>query len=430
MSVRADALTFRSAMSAPSHGKTVRAGAGFVLSERENFFRACETERSRLHKEAVQRRTVSETPPQWVSSGRRNVKLVPGKIRRVVRRVIGGDKGPNGSLHRPSPPPPVTPSVPDLDLAMIVGAQRSGTTWLQLLCAAHPKIAGGEELHLFSHYVGHIVHNYYEDLRKWTANKGVGQGLPSLLTPAEFDAAIKQFCTTTLSRLIHGKPGAELAIEKTPDHVLHLHYIRLLYPDVKVIHVIRDPRDVVESQLAAAASWGDGWAAKSVAEAAQRWVDWVSKGRAYGKDASKYIEVRYESLLNDGPRELARVYEFLGYPLPAEQVTQIYEGFKISNIKTNAAPRVLVKTRNGQSASVAPPAPAGAPPREAVSYAPPGFFRKGKAGGWRETMSEADVATVERIAGPLMCDLGYPPAALTPAPATDDAVPTVAAATG
>ena len=367
------------------------------------------------------------------------MKLVPGKIKRVVRRVVGGANGPDGSTHHASPPPPpAAPSAADLDLAMIVGAQRSGTTWLQLLCAAHPKIAGGEELHLFSHYVGHIVHTYYEDLRKWTANKGVGQGLPSLLTPAEFDAAIKQFCTTTLSHLIKGKPGAELAIEKTPDHVLHLHYIRLLYPDVKVVHVIRDPRDVVESQLAAAKSWGDGWAAKSVAEAAERWVDWVSKGRAYGKDAAKYIEVRYESLLNDGPRELARVYEFLGYPLPAEQVAQIYDGFKISNIKSNAAPRVLVKTRNGQSASVAPPLPAGAAPREAVSFAPAGFFRKGKAGGWRETMSEADVATVERIAGPLMKELAYAPSVIVPpvneagpaAEAADAAAPAAAGAAG
>src|SRR5688572_33163552 len=137
---------------------------------------------------------------------------MPGRIERVVRRVVGGDGHSGASTSDPSvseQPVPIPPAAKatDIDLAMIVGAQRSGTTWLQLLCAAHPKIAGGEELHLFSHYVGHIVHNYYEDLRKWTANKGVGQGLPSLLTPAEFDAAIKQFCTTTLSRLIQGKPG-------------------------------------------------------------------------------------------------------------------------------------------------------------------------------------------------------------------------------
>ncbi len=111
----------------------------------------------------------------------------------------------------------------------IVGAQRSGTTWLQLLCAAHPKIAGGEELHLFSRYVGHVVAAYYNDKRAF-ADAGRAQGLPCLLSTAEFDAAVKQFATTVLSKLLSCKAGAALAIEKTPDHVLHLHYIRHLFP--------------------------------------------------------------------------------------------------------------------------------------------------------------------------------------------------------
>jgi len=350
------------------------------------------------------------------------VKIVPGRIERVVRRVVGGDGHSGASTSDPSvseQPVPIPPAAKanDIDLAMIVGAQRSGTTWLQLLCAAHPKIAGGEELHLFGRYVGHLVAAYYNDQREF-AGKGRGQGLPSLLTTTEFDNAVKCFTTTVFSQLVRGKPGSELAIEKTPDHVLHLHYIRHLYPNVKVIHVIRDPRDVVVSQLAAAASWGDGWAAKTVAEAAERWVEWVTKGREFGKTAPWYTEVRYETLLNDGPRELARVYAFLGYPLPAEQVEKIYSDFAITRMKANTAPRVLVKTRDGQSASVAPPAPA-APAgasRESTTSAPPGFFRKGKAGGWRESMSEDDIRTVERIAGPLMRELGYAPAEVAPAP--------------
>ena len=329
-----------------------------------------------------------------------------------MRRIVGGKPTGRAATDRRSPLPPLPPPVQDLDLAMIVGAQRSGTTWLQLLCAAHPKIAGSEELHLFGRYVGHIVASFYKDLSAFVGT-GRGQGLPSVLTPAEFDATVKQFTTAVLSRVIRGKPGAELVIEKTPDHVLHLPYVRRLYPDVKVIHVIRDPRDVVESQLAAAATWGDDWAPKNPAEAARRWVEWVSKGRAYGRTAPRYTEVRYETLLSDGPRELARVYAFLGHPLPAEQVARIYDGFTLSNIKSNAAPRVLVKTRDGRSACLAPatsPTPgttAGTTAGRGTG-APPGFFRKGQAGGWRESMSEQDVRTIEEIAGPLMKELEYP----------------------
>ena len=54
-------------------------------------------------------------------------------------------------------------------------------------------------------------------------------------------------------------------------------------------------------------------------EAAERWVEWVNTGRKYA-ESDTYTEVRYETLIGDGPRELARVYDFLGFPLPADQV--------------------------------------------------------------------------------------------------------------
>jgi hypothetical protein len=319
-----------------------------------------------------------------------------------------------------------------VNVAMIVGAQRSGTTWLQLLCAAHPRMAGSEELHLFARYLGKLVSTYYGDRRAY-AEAGRSQGLPTLLSREEFDGLAKQFASAVFSKLLRGKDGAKLAIEKTPDHVLHLHYILHLFPALKVIHVIRDPRDVVVSQLAAAASWGDDWAPKTAEEAAQRWVEWVTSGRK-NQGSPNYTEVRYETLINDGPRELARVYEFLGYPLPQEQVATIYEQFTMANIKAGKAPNVLVIQRDqpapakpvsnaaapaaAAAAGATPAVPAGAAAKANGKKPPEGFYRKGKAGGWRESLSAEDVATIERIAGPLMRELGYAFAAESPAVAS------------
>lgn len=303
----------------------------------------------------------------------------------------------------------------DLNLALIVGAQRSGTTWLQMLCAAHAKIAGGEELHLFSRYLVSLVTAYYSDRQKY-GNAGRSQGLPCLLTTEEFDAAVKQFAVTCLSKLLRCKSGAQLAIEKTPDHVLHLNYIRHLFPKTKVIHVIRDPRDVVVSQLAAAASWGDEWAPKTPAAAAEIWVEWVSAGRKHAW--GNYTEVRYETLLGDGPRELSRVYDFLGHPLPPEEVQRIYEQFTMANIKSGKSPNVLVAQRQELPAPVAPkeagsatppsPSPSPSTPPQPRRASPTGFFRQGKAGGWRESLGAEDIRAIERITGPLMRELGYP----------------------
>jgi hypothetical protein len=337
--------------------------------------------------------------------------------------VIGG---PNHRSARPAPALPPPAPVDELKVAVIVGAQRSGTTWLQLMCAAHPKIAGGEELHLFSRYLGNVITTFYRD-RRGSAVPGKSQGLPTLLTPPEFDGLLKQFASGVFCKLLQGKPGSELAIEKTPDHVLHLHYVRHLFPQVKILHVIRDPRDVVVSQLAAGATWGADWFPKTAEESAQRWVEWVSAGRKYA-DVENYTEVRYETLLSDGPRELARVYDFLGYPLPVEQVERMYEQFTMANIKAGKMPRVLVHPAQQAGVKGKPSSPGanGAGEKAATAAAAGGagaatpgamkpleaFFRKGQAGGWRESLTEEQVRSVERIAGPLMRELGYAPAEL------------------
>src|SRR5207249_3136596 len=59
-------------------------------------------------------------------------------------------------------------------------------------------------------------------------------------------AAIRRFC----DRLLAGVPGADrdvLLVEKTPVHVFCLDRVAALYPDVAVIHLVRDGRDVARS---------------------------------------------------------------------------------------------------------------------------------------------------------------------------------------
>jgi len=69
------------------------------------------------------------------------------------------------------------------------------------------------------------------------------------------------------------------------------------------------------------------------------------------------------------------------------------------------APAPAPKTAAPAPAATPAPAPAATP--EKGKKPPEGFYRKGKAGGWRESLSAEDVATIERIAGPLMRELGY-----------------------
>src|SRR5438876_565526 len=54
-----------------------------------------------------------------------------------------------GSSTRSAPPM----ALADLDIVFVVGAPRSGTTWLQTMLAAHPEVASPQETYIFSAYV-------------------------------------------------------------------------------------------------------------------------------------------------------------------------------------------------------------------------------------------------------------------------------------
>jgi len=259
------------------------------------------------------------------------------------------------------------------ELCFIIGAQRSGTTWLQMLCAAHPKMAGGEESHIFSKYLPPIVQTYYDQLAD-SSDRSRAQGLPCYLTTNDFNDVCRTFVYGALGKLFQQKPGATMLVEKTPDHCLHIGFIRQLFPDAKMIHIIRDPRDVVISQ---------------------RWVKWVTRGREWRFEKNPYLEVRYEALKKDGARLLEQVYRFVGLPLPENGAEQIYKQFSLADCAAGRAPNVMIRC--------------GAVGFDAqTATKPEGFFRSSDPKSAKVTLSDEDLETVERICAPLMKELGYP----------------------
>ncbi len=99
---------------------------------------------------------------------------------------------------------------------------------------------------------------------------------------------------------------------------MHLHFDRLplLFPGARYIHLVRDPRDVARSSI------GMGWAGNIY-----RGVDiWATAERCWDRLAAnlapeRYLEVRYESLLQNLTEELTRVCKFLGVEYSPEMLT-------------------------------------------------------------------------------------------------------------
>jgi len=94
--------------------------------------------------------------------------------------------------------------------------------------------------------------------------------------------------------------------DKTPVNTLHLRWIDRVFPDARYIHMIRDGRDAISSYVKAGIY-------SNVDEAAHRWSNSVTMGCEFGKDnPERYLEVRYENLVQNPDKEIQRVCRFLG----------------------------------------------------------------------------------------------------------------------
>lgn len=146
------------------------------------------------------------------------------------------------------------------NMVFVVGCPRSGTTWLQRLLSSHPRILTGQESQVFEV-------NIAPQLRDWKKMRnpqirGGGIGLPCYLTEERFLQILKIYLLTLLEPMVEQLNPDELFLEKTPAHGLFLPEIFESLPGTRVIHLLRDARDVVSSLLAGGA-WLTQWAPKS-----------------------------------------------------------------------------------------------------------------------------------------------------------------------
>lgn len=264
----------------------------------------------------------------------------------------------------------------------LVGSPRSGTSWLQLLLAQHPKVTTTLETHLFGRYL-FLLRRQWERFESWPSAIGGRQ----ILTDAQFDELCADFARKVLQRIADTDPAATVALEKTPDHVRHGPFILRLLPEVHFIHLIRDPRSVVSSLSAAARSWGRNWPPRSVVKNARQWRTDVGLGREIAGLTQNYTEVRFERLRSvGGPEVLLDLFSWLDLEADVDFCERALLECRIERLR-----------QGGE----------GVRAYQSLKRPEPHFIRKGSTEGWNEDLSRGEIAIVEYIAGSLMKELGY-----------------------
>jgi hypothetical protein len=188
---------------------------------------------------------------------------------------------------------------------------------------------------------------------------------------------------------VRGKP---LAGEKTPRYVRYLPLLHSLFPDARVVHLLRDGRNVALSTLEwARPDRGPGrfrlWQENPLAVCALSWRWHVTTGRRDGRDLGDiYTEVLYEDIVGDAEPTLRVLAEAIGLPF-AEEMLEFHRG------RTRAEPGLSAKD-------------AWLPPT-------PGLR------DWRTQLAPSDLELYEALAGDLLSLLGYERAVEAVSPKTE-----------
>lgn len=202
----------------------------------------------------------------------------------------------------------------------IIGVGRSGTTLLQSMLNAHPQISVPPESHFFRKYVvpefrGQTLKETFDDrvnaLKKDIHLARLQIDLDALLNnfSVKNDAFFYRDLFGKILKMYCEKMGKKIVGEKDPSYTRLIKEIFSIYPNSCIIHLIRDPRDVILSRSKTV--WGKNQ--KFISHLIS-YIDAFSRARDFGPDlfGKKYIEILYENLIRSPQRELQKICHVLG----------------------------------------------------------------------------------------------------------------------
>lgn len=280
-----------------------------------------------------------------------------GRLHRGITRYIGRH------LH------PYWP-VQIKDIVFVVGCPRSGTSILGRIMAQHPRF-------LYMHEPRYVWRQVDPDLNVWRGHATRGK----LLWDEQHSDQRTQRLVRRWFHLAYTLGGRRRLVEKLPLNVFRLRWLVAMFPQAKIVHMIRHARDTALSLQQAIEQWfslargyppgywESSWHylmfeeyAEGKPELAQQlstvrslddnyaralfvWLCCAWEGCRTGAclEPGRYLAVRYEDLVDAPDAELQRVLSFLDVPDSRRMVRYARATLHDRSLdKTDPAPHVTI----------------------------------------------------------------------------------------
>ncbi|MCZ2128060.1 MAG: sulfotransferase [Anaerolineales bacterium] len=290
----------------------------------------------------------------------------------------------------------------------IFGHARSGTTLLMRLLRLHPEVHCNYQAHFFTRppTLKSLVDSPAAE--EWLTRKSNRWNHGRDLSPLVLRAAADFIMERDAARV-----GKRIVGDKSPSSAIHAQAVkeaRAIYPDAKIIYIVRDGRDVLVSErfrnfveeskyLTAedkqiiealkkdSAQFTNGtrsiFTETFIRRVAKRWADDVSEIDAAARElyAENYRSLRYEDLLAKPVEEINKLWQFLNVQNAGDSLQAEIQAEMNSN-----PDEVWQAERNEGIAS---------------------FLPKGQAGNWRNLFAAKDRSVFNEVAGEALAKRGY-----------------------
>jgi hypothetical protein len=269
----------------------------------------------------------------------------------------------------------------------IGGLERTGTSLLYALLASHPSLAMTRRTNWWTFFYGHFgdltkktnLERCLTAMQRYRRHRKLDVDFSRLRR--EFESGERTYCR--LFALMQAQHAERVGKQRWGDKSLHTErYAETVYscfPDARILHIIRDPRDRYASVLKRWQSRRGG-----VGSATAAWLASVQLGkRNEERYPGRYRVLAYETLVHAPDETMREVCDFVGEPFdPA-----IFDMRGAAEFRETGGNSSFGKFTAGEIS-----------PRS--------------VGRFQSVLSNRQIAFMQRAAGPLMLAHGYDPVAV------------------